>query len=402
MCSSGGSEPWQPLQAAAEVLAAEDVTSWSDDQVHDALRVLLPLMNQLTAVLSTVAGSFDLRDLAERDGFRAARSWLIAFGRMSQGVATGWLSRGRLLRKLPALSAAAHTGAVSAEQVRTIGDLAAHVGIETVAPFDEILAGLGRHQGPAEVAQACHRIRAHVDPDGADPDPDAGERRALSIARCGSLFSVSGRLDLEGGATLLTALDAMMQPPTPDDPRTAVQRRADAMVELARQALQGGTLPTVGGVRPQLGLLITPETLLGLRHATATPTTAPADPADTCWFGSRRRAALPLRTRHRHDSPMRWSALGYRWRRNCPGPTGPTGCPPPWLNASPATVRSGEWSWIRRPDCRWRSAGRTGSCRTGCARHSSPETVAADGPDVPHRQVGARCTTYAPGTTPAD
>ena len=63
----------------------------------------------------------------------------------------------------------------------------------------------------------------------------------------------------------MTALDALMRPPTPDDPRTAVQRRADALVELARQALDGGTLPTVGGVRPHLGLLLTPETLLGLR-----------------------------------------------------------------------------------------------------------------------------------------
>ena len=36
------------------------------------------------------------------------------------------------------------------------------------------------------------------------------------------------------------------------------------MVELARQALQGGTLPTVGGVRPRLGILLTPDALLGL------------------------------------------------------------------------------------------------------------------------------------------
>ena len=277
MCSSGGSEPWQPLQAAAQVLADEDVTSWSDGQVRDGLLALLTVVNQLTAVVSTVSASFDTRDLAERDGFRTARSWLIAFGRMSQRAATGWLSRGRLLRQLPALSAAAHTGAVSAEHVRTVGDLAAHVGIEQVQPFDEILATLaastGRH---ADVEAACHRIRAHVDPDGPDPDPHARERRALSISRCGSLFSVSGRLDLEAGATVLTALDALMRPVTPDEPSTAVQRRADALLELARQALDRGTLPTVGGLRPHLGLLLTPDTLLGLRHTTTTPTTHPA------------------------------------------------------------------------------------------------------------------------------
>jgi hypothetical protein len=41
------------------------------------------------------------------------------------------------------------------------------------------------------------------------------------------------------------------------------QRRADALVELARGAIAGGGLPTVGGVRPHLGILITPQTLLG-------------------------------------------------------------------------------------------------------------------------------------------
>ncbi len=273
MCSTGGgAEPWQALRSAAAGLAAQDVTSWSDEQVRDGLLSLLTVANQLTAVISTVSASFDTRGLAEHDGFRTARSWLIAFGRMSQGAASGWLSRGRLLAQLPALSAAAHTGAVSAEQIRTVADLVGHVGIDAVQPLDEILAGVAATAGPGEVAQACERIRAHVDPDGPDPDPHAGQRRALSISRCGSLFSVSGRLDLEGGATLLTALDSLTRPVTPDDPSTAVQRRADALVELARQALDRGTLPTTGGVRPHLGLLLTPDTLLGLRNATGTPT----------------------------------------------------------------------------------------------------------------------------------
>ncbi len=285
MCSTGGgAEPWQALRSAAAGLAAQDVTSWSDEQVRDGLLSLLTVANQLTAVICTVSVSFDTRGLAEHDGFRTARSWLIAFGRMSQGAASGWLSRGRLLAQLPALSAAAHAGAVSAEQIRTVGDLVGQVGIDAVAPLDEVLAGVASAAGPGEVAQACHRIRAHVDPDGPDPDPHAGERRALSISRYGSLFCVSGRLDAEGGATLLTALDTLMSTPSADDPRTAVQRRADALVELARQTLQRGTLPTAGGVRPQLGLLITPEALLGLRNATAT---SPATGA----FASHGRAA---------------------------------------------------------------------------------------------------------------
>ncbi len=266
MCSTGGgsgSNPWDGLTSATQALSAQDVTSWSDTQVRDGLQALLAEVNRLTAVVSTVAASFDTRSLAELDGFRSTRSWLIGYGRMTQGAAGGWLSRGRLMAQLPALAAAAHAGEVSAEQLRPVGALVDHVGIGAVASFDQILADLAAESRPADVELACNRIRAHVDPDGPDPDPDAGARRGLTLSRSGSLFSVAGRLDAEGGATVLTALDALMRPPTPDDPRTAAQRRADAMVELARQALQGGTVPTVGGVRPQLGILLTPDALLG-------------------------------------------------------------------------------------------------------------------------------------------
>jgi hypothetical protein len=179
----GGTEPWQAVQSAAEGLAADDVASWSDEQVRGGLPALLSVVNQLNAVVSTVSGSFDRRGLADGDGFRTARSWLTAYGRMSQGAATGWLSRGRLLRQLPALSAAAHTGAVSAEHVRTVGDLVGHVGIENVEPFDEVLATLAATTNKhPDVEAACQRIRAHVDPDGPDPT-----RTRASGGHCPSL-----------------------------------------------------------------------------------------------------------------------------------------------------------------------------------------------------------------------
>jgi len=77
------------------------------------------------------------------------------------------------------------------------------------------------------------------------------------------MLYLRGRLDPEGGAALMTAVDALMRPPAPGDERTSAQRRADALIELARGAIAGGGLPTVGGVRPHLGILITPQTLLG-------------------------------------------------------------------------------------------------------------------------------------------
>src|SRR4029453_16253118 len=96
-----------------------------------------------------------------------------------------------------------------------------------------------------------------------------------TFSRLGSMLYLRGRLDPEGGAALMTAVDALMRPPAPGDERTAAQRRADALIELARGAIAGGGLPTVGGIRPHLGILITPQTLLGTR---GTPNDAGHDP----------------------------------------------------------------------------------------------------------------------------
>jgi hypothetical protein len=383
MCSTdggSGSNPWDGLTSATQALSAEYVASWSDAQVRQALPALLAEVNRLNAVVSTVAASFDTRDLAEVDGFRTARSWLIGFGRMTQSAASGWLARGRLMAQLPALAAAAHAGDVSAEQLRPVGALVDHVGIGAVAPFDQILADLAVEARPADVELACSRIRAHVDPDGPDPDADAGERRGLTLSRSGSLFSVAGRLDLEGGATVLTAIDALMRPPTPDDPRTAAQRRADAMVELARQALHGGTLPTVGGsdpnsascspptpssaatTHPQPTQLADPAPMrrqgptmqgptmqgpTGQRPTGQRPTALPwVVPQRTVQRRRRpRRSAVVQVPAHRMRPepahPMPSNAPEYPCCPSCPGTPGHTSFRSRWLSGWPATAKGG-------------------------------------------------------------
>ena len=54
------------------------------------------------------------------------------------------------------------------------------------------------------------------------------------------------------GEGLLNALDALSPPPADDDDRTASQRRADALGDLARAFLEGAESPIVGGERPHI------------------------------------------------------------------------------------------------------------------------------------------------------
>lgn len=248
--------------ATIAALTGTDLDQAADDQIHDDLQALLPALNQLTAHVAGLTAAFHRRELAQADAHRGTRDWLCAYGRISPHTATTWLRRGELLHDLPAVAAAMTAGDVNPDHLRPIDQLTRHVGPTQLAPFAGLLADLATTTGPAEVARACQRIREHLDPDGPDPDPDAGQRRCLTLSRSGSLFSLHGRLDLDSGAAVLTALDAMMTAPGPGDDRTAAQRRADALTDLCTQALTHHQVPTVGGQRPHLGLLITPDALL--------------------------------------------------------------------------------------------------------------------------------------------
>src|SRR5689334_17705289 len=91
------------LAKALDELADTDVVGLPDDDVRTALPALLTAFNQISALVATVAASFDTRDLSQTDGFKTTIAWLIAFGRMTGAAAAGWLTRGRLLRELPAV-----------------------------------------------------------------------------------------------------------------------------------------------------------------------------------------------------------------------------------------------------------------------------------------------------------
>src|SRR5499426_4150576 len=262
MCTTD-TGPLQQLQTALAGLTQVDPSAQSDQSLPSALPALLTAFHQLAAVVCGVVGAFDARDLSQVDACRTVKTWLVSFARMTPNAASAWVKRARLLGSLPALRSAALSGGVTPEHLRWVLDLVQRIGPTAVVPFDEILATLAATLAPADLKVACERIAAHLDPDGPDPDPNgAFGRRELRLARVGAMMVLRGQLDPEAGAALLTALDAATTPPRGDDLRSTGQRRADALSTIVNQVLGAGQLPTVHGVRPHVGILITPDTLL--------------------------------------------------------------------------------------------------------------------------------------------
>src|SRR5262249_21773099 len=115
-------------------------------------------------------------------------------------------------------------------------------------------------------------------------------------------------------AALATALNALMGPPAAGELRSPAQRRADALVELARGALRDGHLPTVGGVRPQVAVLVPAQRLAGHEQDT--------DPGNTASDSARSDGAKPGNTAS--DSARSDSAsppdTGRSWMVNLAAP----------------------------------------------------------------------------------
>ena len=77
---------------------------------------------------------------------------------------------------------------------------------------------------------------------------------SLSLTMDG-MARIDGWLTTTAGEALATALDSLMPPPSPDDPRQPRQRRHDALEDLAREFLDHDETPVVGGEKPHINLV---------------------------------------------------------------------------------------------------------------------------------------------------
>ena len=251
------------LEAVLVRLAVEDTSASFGPQVLDRTRRLLSLRNRLDAQLTRSVREGELTGAAETDGQATMASWLRGHARYSQGAARRLVAAGRALEHLPAVAAAFAAGRITAEQVAVIAPVAREEnraaadaqGVD-LAEVDGLLAEVAATASCTEVAQVVHHYLAALDPDGPEPDPTEGRR--LSITRHAD-GSVTGRFDLDavGGEKVQAALESIVQANRPaGDDRTRTQRQADALVQLADNALASGNLPLLRTVKPHVVVTI--------------------------------------------------------------------------------------------------------------------------------------------------
>jgi hypothetical protein len=258
------------LAAAVEDLAAEDLARLTDAEAAQRVLVLRGLLDRLE-------GQW-LRELAGVDGRSAAgaeqgvtaestASWLRNRARLGPADAHQRVRVARALHRGPltGTAQALADGEIAYPHAAALVRGTQHLPSQTVAATEPVLLEAARRLDPPRLRQVVAHLGEVADPQAADERAQRHhDRRGLWLAATfEGMLAVDGLLEAEAGETLLAALEPLARPRSADDERSGAQRRADALAELARRALEGGRLPDSGGVRPQVAVTIDLASLLG-------------------------------------------------------------------------------------------------------------------------------------------
>jgi hypothetical protein len=263
MCSDCSGDAVAALEHALDRVAAEDLKGMFGPQVLQRTRLLLTLKNRVDAELARTVREDELTQASEVDGAKTMQSWLRGHGRLSSSAAHRLVATGRALEHLPAVSAAFAGGRVTAEAVAVIAPVArdehraaAVVADVELAGVDAVLADTAATRPVSELAQVVHHYLARLDPDGPEPDPTEDRRFSMTRHADGSL---TGRFELDavGGEKVQAAVESLVQANRPQgDLRSRGQQQADALVQLADNALAAGDLPFLRTVKPHVVVTI--------------------------------------------------------------------------------------------------------------------------------------------------
>lgn len=253
------------LCARIDELAAADLTAVSDALLGEELVKLHATAARLSAQILRRVRAFDVRGGGDADGAVSTATWLRWKVKLVPREACSTVRLARALDVLPNTAAALADGAITVSHAGLLARAVEDVGTGHAGDIEAMLLPLACAHDPSRLRIATAHLREAVDPDGALADANAqyGRRRLSASTTFGGMVAFDGILDPEGGATVIAAIDALRAAGrVPDDPRTAAQARADALVDLCRNALDAG-LPEQAGERPHVTVVLDWATLRG-------------------------------------------------------------------------------------------------------------------------------------------
>ncbi|MEE6288738.1 DUF222 domain-containing protein [Georgenia sp. MJ173] len=279
------------MLASVSSLAGADWHGLPGRGASEALDLVEQVERQLAGVRSRVLTAVDADGLWTLDGSRTFNAWVRQRTGATAGAASRQVRESRALRDhLPLAAQALAAGLISAEHVSVLVREAVttqRLRAQLVDPVmgEAFLVDQAQVMDAGTFTKVVKAWAIRVDPEAADRrwrEDDAKEK--FTVAPTTDGFHVEGWLDDVSGTAVRAALAAHMGRKAKGDDRPAAQRRAAALVSLARQSLDGGLQGAGARVRPHVTVTTSLETLRAMAAATGSavpPTPMPTTTAPT-------------------------------------------------------------------------------------------------------------------------
>lgn len=237
------------LRAAADLLGSVDAAEVPDTSLGDALVTWDTLTNQLDAARVRCTHTWDARSTWSADGAGSGAAWLVGHTHQARAEAASTLRLGRSLTDMPGTDTAFAHGTISTTKARLLAD-AAKAAPEAFRQDEDMLVGHARSLTVDNLRRSLAYWRVCARPDDeARRTARQHDERHVSLSRTfEGTWRLDGILTPEDGEILddaLTRLARARYRAEQGDVQvagglvtsTAGQRRADAIVDLARQVL---------------------------------------------------------------------------------------------------------------------------------------------------------------------
>ncbi len=265
------------LVSVVDALCAADPAVLAD---RETLVVLHRQLERLAAVTTRAVGAFDAGRGWSAEGAHTASAWLRVHWNVPATSARRRVKLGRALREMPAVEAAWLAGDIGEAQVALLAAARTPETAECFERDEAMLVDQAGKLGYRSFARALAYWEQLADPDGTERSAERQHAdRHLHLSQTfGGAWSLEGLFDPINGAILANVLERIDKELFEADwaearervgdkvcagdlARTPAQRRADALVEMARRAAAmpaGSRLP-----EPLFSVLVGYETFAG-------------------------------------------------------------------------------------------------------------------------------------------
>ena len=208
--------------------------------------------NRIDAARTALVGVWDARSVWAMEAARSGASWLACHTEQSRPAASGQVRLARSLRTMPLVEAACTAGVLGQAKAKLLAG-AATESPEAFADHEAFLVEQARSLRVDQTAKLLEFWQAHVNPDGAaDQEAKNYADRAFHLSETfQGMWLTNGKLTGEQGEIVANEINRRARAMYRAEKRladangttvetTAAQRRADAFVDMAMQAITAG------------------------------------------------------------------------------------------------------------------------------------------------------------------